>query len=690
MTKQEARQRIEKLKKTINHHRYLYHAFDRQEISQEALDSLKKELFDLEARFPDLVTSDSPTQRVEGRALDKFEKVRHAEPMISLNDAFSETDMKDWVTRILRLLDNEEKKQIDFYCELKIDGLAIELIYENELFKIGSTRGDGKIGEDVTQNLKTIEAIPLKLREKEEVISDLKKQGLSREIVQAVTNHDFKKPVIVRGEVFISKKDFKEINKEQEKAGLAVYANPRNLAAGSVRQLDPKVTISRHLNSFAYELVTDFGQKTHEEKHKILKAFGFKTNSHNKHCVSLKEVFDFHKYIQGMREKIHYEIDGIVVIINSDRIFRKLGVVGKAPRGAVAFKFPLKQASTVVEDIRVQVGRTGALTPVAVLRPVKVSGVVVSRATLHNEDEIERLGLRIGDSVIVGRAGDVIPDIIRVLPELRTGKEKVFRMPKSCSICGSRTERKPGEAATYCTNADCFARQKEYFYHFVSRGGFDVVGLGPKIIDRLIEEGLASDPADLFLLKEGDILPLDRFAEKSARNLVEAIGKKKEITLPRLIYALGIRNVGEETSLALAEHFGSIEKLSRSNLEGLLIVQDIGPIVAKSINDWFSLRKNVKFLEKLKKVEVKVKSLKPASRRGRLEGLVFVLTGALKTMTREKAKERIRGEGGIVSESVSQKTNFIIAGLEAGSKLEKAKKTSTKILTEREFIEMIK
>jgi len=324
------------------------------------------------------------------------------------------------------------------------------------------------------------------------------------------------------------------------------------------------------------------------------------------------------------------------------------------------------------------------------LRPVKVSGVVVSRATLHNEDEIERLGLRIGDSVIVGRAGDVIPDIIRVLPELRTGKEKVFRMPKSCSICGSRTERKPGEAATYCTNADCFARQKEYFYHFVSRGGFDVVGLGPKIIDRLIEEGLASDPADLFLLKEGDILPLDRFAEKSARNLVEAIGKKKEITLPRLIYALGIRNVGEETSLALAEHFGSIEKLSRSNLEGLLIVQDIGPIVAKSINDWFSLRKNVKFLEKLKKVEVKVKSLKPASRRGRLEGLVFVLTGALKTMTREKAKERIRGEGGIVSESVSQKTNFIIAGLEAGSKLEKAKKTSTKILTEREFIEMIK
>jgi DNA ligase (NAD+) len=661
---------------------------DKELVPIEVEDSLKKELFDLEQKFPELITPDSPTQRVGGKPLEKFEKVRHPKPMLSFNDAFSEKDMEDWLERISKLLTRDEISQVDFYCEPKLDGLAIELIYENGVFKIGSTRGDGIIGEDVTQNLKTIEAIPLKLRDFSEVIKDLEKEEL-KEVAENIRKGGLKE-VVVRGEAIITKKNFEIVNKEQAKQGLPTFANPRNLAAGSIRQLDPKITAKRRLDSTAYDLVSDLGQKTHEEEHKILHILGFKTNNkYSKFCKNLKEVFEFHDFWYKNREKLPYEIDGVVVQINNNKIFEKLGVVGKAPRAAIAFKFPLKQATTIVEDIKVQVGRTGAITPVAILKPVEVGGVTISRATLHNEDEIKRLGVRIGDTVIVGRAGDVIPDIVKVLPELRTGKEREFKMPKTCPACGEKLIKPEGEVVWRCPNPKCFARQREYFYHFISKAAFDIVGLGPKIVDRLIDEGLVSDPADLFKLKEGDILPLERFAEKSAQNLISAIQSRKKITLPRFIYALGIRNIGEETAQDLAKYFGSIEKLKKASLEELQKIMDIGPVVAKSIYDWFREKRNLEFLEKLKKVGVEiVEEKKPKSQP--LRGKTFVLTGGLETMTREEAKEKIRLLGGEVSESVSKKTDYVVVGKEPGSKLDKAKQLGIKTISEKEFLSLLK
>ena len=703
MNKEETRGRIGKLKNLINYHRYLQHVLDRQEITPSALDSLKKELFDLEQNYPEFVTADSPTQRIGGLPVEKFEKVKHAKPMLSFNDAFSKEDMIDWQERILKLLTPSERKNIDpvrdyrgekktprkqisngvdFFCELKIDGLAIELRYKDEVFKTGSTRGDGNIGEDVTQNLKTIEAIPLKLRAP---------RHFSKEETKLIDLTKWKKSgggVIVRGEAFIAKKEFERVNKEQEKRGLMIFANPRNMAAGSIRQLDSKITASRRLDSFAYDLVTDLGQETHEEKHEILKILGLKTNPHNKLCHDLEAVFEFHQYCQKLREKLNYEIDGIVVIVNDNKIFEKLGVVGKAPRGAIAFKFPLKQATTSVLDIKVQVGRTGALTPVALLKPVRVGGVTISRATLHNEDEIKKLGLKIGDTVVVGRAGDVIPDIVKVLPELRTGKEREFHLPKKCPVCETKLVRPKGEVVWRCPNSRCFAKLRRYFYHFASKSAFNIVGLGPKIIDRLIDEGLVNDPADLFELKEGDILPLERFAEKSAGNLIFTIQSKKRITLARFIYALGIRNVGEETAQDLSEHFEALGKLKTATPEELEKIQDIGPTVAKSIFHWFSQKRNLDFLKKLAKAGVEI-IIEKKIKRQPLKGKTFVLTGSLETMTRDNAKEKIRSLGGEISESVSKNTDYVVSGNEPGLKFEKAKELGVKIIDEQEFLKMI-
>ena len=688
MNKKEAKLRIEKLKKLIHHHRYLYHVLDRQEISEAALDSLKKELFDLEQKYPEFVTPDSPTQRVGGKPLEKFEKVRHPQPMLSFNDAFSEKDMKDWEERIKKLLTKEEIEKLEYFCELKFDGLAIELIYEEGLLKTGSTRGDGVIGEDVTQNLKTIEAIPLRLREKQDVIKDLEREGLE-DIAETVRKRGLRK-VVARGEALISKKEFERINREQEKKGLPKYANPRNIAAGSIRQLDPKVTASRHLDAYLYDLISDFGQKTHEQEHKILKILGFKIHKDSRLCKNLKEVFEFHHFWQEKRDSLPFEIDGIVVQVNENKIFEKLGVVGKAPRGAIAYKFPLKQAETIIEDIKVQVGRTGAVTPVAYLKPVEVGGVKITRATLHNTDEIERLGVKIGDTVIVGRAGDVIPEVVRVLKELRTGKERKFKMPKNCPVCGTLLVKPEGEAIWRCPNPDCSARQRRYLYHFVSKGAFDIEGLGPKIINQLLEENLISDPADIFELKEGDLIPLERFAEKSAKNLIEAIQSKKEISLGRFIYALGIRGVGEETAQDLAEYFGSLEKIKAATLEELLQVKDIGPETATSIYSFFRAKRNLKLIERLLKAGVKIINPKKTKAPKKLENLTFVFTGSLKTMTREEAKEKVRELGGEVSESVSKKTDFVVIGENPGSKLQKAKKLKVKIVGEKEFLEMIK
>lgn len=663
MGKEEVKNRIKKLKEVINHHRYLYHVEDRQEISDQALDSLKKELFDLEQTYPELITKDSPTQRIGGKPLKEFKKVKHLQRMLSFNDAFSKEDMEDWQTRFSKLL---VKKEADFYCELKIDGLAIELIYKDGFLETGSTRGDGTIGEDITQNLKTIEAIPLTINTKKETV--------------------------VRGEVFISKKEFERINKEQKEKGLPVYANPRNIAAGSVRQLDPKVMLDRKLDFFAYDLLTK-DTITHEEKHKILESLGFKINKNNKYCRSLSEVFQLREHWVKERQKLNYEIDGIVVIINNNDVFEKLGIVGKAPRGAIAFKFPQAEAVTKVLDIKVQVGRTGAMTPVAILEPVQVTGITITRATLHNEDEIRRLGLKIGDTVIVGRAGDVIPNIVKVLSELRTGKEKNFKMPEKCPSCQTKLEKSEGEAIVWrCPNSKCFARQRRNFYHFVSRSAFNIDGLGPKIIDRLLDEGLVQDPSDLFELKEGDVAHLERFGEKSAENLINSIQGKKEITLARFIYALGIRNIGEETSIDLANNFGFIEKLKEAKLEDFDSILNIGSVVAKSIYEWFDNKDNLKFLEKL---ENKIK-VYPVIRQGapsldgvKLSGKIFVLTGSLETMARDEARAKIRELGGDVSESVSSKTSFVIVGKEPGSKADKAKKLGVKIINEKEFIQII-
>jgi DNA ligase (NAD+) len=687
MTKQEVKERINKLVTLISHYRYAYHVLDRTEISDEALDSLKKELFDLELAYPEFVRPDSPTQRVAGKALPKFEKYQHSSPMLSFNDAFSVQDMKDWLGRITRLLSGKEIEQIDFYCEPKLDGLAVELEYDDGVFAVGATRGDGVIGEDVTQNLKTIEAIPLRLRSVEEIVAGMKKAGLA-EMAKAVIKNGAKK-VIARGEVIITKENFEKINKNQEKQRLEPFANPRNLAAGSIRQLDPTITALRRLDSNCYALVSDLGQKTHQEEHIFLEAAGFKTNNRfSKYCKNLQEVFAFHEYWYKNREKLPYEIDGIVVTVNNNVIFKKLGIVGKAPRAAIAYKFPLKQATTTVEDIQLQVGRTGALTPVAILKPVEVGGVLISRATLHNEDEIRRLELKIGDTVVVGRAGDVIPDILKVLPELRIGHERVFHMPKTCPMCGGSVIKKEGEVVARCANLDCFAVQERYLGHFVSKAAFDIAGLGKKIVQRLLEEGLIRDAAGLFELKEGDIIPLERFAEKSAENLISAIQRKKKITLPRFIYALGIRNVGEETARDLADNFGNLEKLKKATLEDLQNIMDVGPVVAESIHQWFDEKKNREFLEKLSAAGVTIEPYHKVAGR-KLEGKTFVITGTLKNYSRQQAKDALRRLGGNAAESVSKNTDYVVAGDNPGSKLNKARQLGVKVIGEEQFKKLL-
>ncbi len=674
MKKEEARERIEKLKKLIDKYRYAYHVLNRSEISDEALDSLKHELKKLEDQFPDLITPDSPTQRVSGQPLKEFKKVAHQVRMISLEDIFSEQEFSEWLLRIKKLAPSGK---FEFYSEPKFDGLAISLIYKNGILHQASTRGDGVVGEDITQNAKTIESIPLKI--------DLAKGGQAKE-----------KMIEVRGEAIITKKNFDRINREQKKRGLPAYANSRNLAAGSVRQLDPKITSSRKLDFFAYDILGPV-YNLHSEEHAALKALGFKTGyDFEKLCKNEDEVFAHHKKIAHVRESLEYIIDGIVVSVNSNELFKKLGIVGKAPRGAVAFKFSPKEATTVVEDIVVQVGRTGALTPVAILRPVEIAGVVVSRATLHNEDEIKRLGLKIGDSVIVGRAGDVIPDVKKVLTGLRTGKEKNFHMPPHCPVCKRAVSKKSGEVQSYCLNKLCPARHREGMYHFVSRKAFNIDGLGPKILDAFLDEGLIQDAADIFDLKEGDIAPLERFGEKSAGNIVRAIDASKKVTLPRFLYALGILHVGEETALVLARQFPAaspdslLKKYKDIGKEELEKIPDVGPKVAESIHEWFGDPTNHKFLEKLDRAGIKIEVPKIKTSGLKLKGKSFVFTGEMEKLSRDEAKEKVRDLGGEASESVSKKTGYVVAGSNPGSKYDKAKKLGVEILDEKQFLKMIK
>ncbi|MCL4437547.1 NAD-dependent DNA ligase LigA, partial [Patescibacteria group bacterium] len=595
-----AEARIKQLRKSINYYRYAYHVLDKSLISDAALDSLKKELFDLELKYPDLITPDSPTQRVGGQPLKEFKKVRHETPMISFDDAFSEQDILDWLGRLNNYLGKnvlEDKNLIKndvFYCELKIDGLAMEFVYDNGVFVRGATRGDGMIGENVTQNIKTIEAVPLKLLDKEEVEKNFKILKLEK------FNHLLKNwpppHLVVRGEVYMSKREFERINKEQQKKDEKVFANPRNMAAGSIRQLDPKITASRKLDSFQYDIVNeDLGQITHEEEHSLLKAFGFKTGKNNKPANSLKEIFAFRDYWAKRRDKVlDYEIDGTVIILNDNKTYNAAGVIGKAPRAAIAYKFSPREATTVVEDIQVQVGRTGTLTPVAVLSPVELGGITITHATLHNYDQIKKLDVRVGDTVVISRAGDVIPQVAKVIKNMRSGKPKEFQMPKRCPIDGSKIIK---EGVFYrCSNPNCGARNREALKHFVSRGAFDIRGLGPQILDRFLDEGLISDAADIFTLEKGDVAALPRFGEKSAEKIIAKIKTKKKIPLRRFINSLGILHVGEETANLLAEKFKTqnsrlnikdfFDWASKMSAENFQKIAGIGPKVSKSINDW--------------------------------------------------------------------------------------------------------
>lgn len=697
MTKSQAEKRIEKLRKVIRRYRYAYHVLDKSLIPDDALDSLKKELFDLEQQFPDLITPDSPTQRVAGKPLKFFKKVHHKVPMISLNDAFSEQDMKDWYKRVKEILPSQAK--IEFYCEHKFDGLAISLQYEKGILTVASTRGNGIEGEDVTQNIKTIEAIPLRLLEPEEVIKNLESYGLKR--IAEKFKKRFPQYLEARGEIILDKAEFRKINRERIKKNLSPYANPRNVAAGSVRQLDPKVTASRHLDSYTYELVTDLGQRTHQEEHLILRSFGFKAPvKENRLVDSLEGVFSYHRDIFQKREKLPYEIDGVVIIVNNNKYFDMLGTVGKSPRGAIAYKFPPREATTQVKDIIVQVGRTGALTPVAILKPVQVGGTTISRATLHNKEEIKRLGLKIGDTVIVSRAGDVIPQITKVLPGLRTGKERDFHMPSRCPVCGTPVVEDKGGIIVRCPNKNCPARSQEALYHFCGKGAFDMKGVGPKLIDKLIDEGLIQDAADLFDLKEGDIADLERYGEKSSQNIIAAIQKSKEIPFSRFLYALNIRHIGGETALLVAKYLEEekqkniqipdlIKIASRISKEEWESIPSIGPEVGKELYNWFRDRRNIRFLQKLNRKGIKLVSVASGGKKAKFQGLSFVLTGSLKSMTREEAKEKIEREGGKVHSSVSRKTDYVVTGENPGSKYTKAKQLGVKIIREEEFIKML-
>lgn len=665
MSASQAKKRIEKLRKAINHHRYLYHVLDRQEISDAALDSLKHELAELESQYPEFITADSPTQRVGGKPLDKFAKVRHRVRQWSFDDAFDKEEIKKFDERIKRMLEKEIglKDGIEYLCELKIDGFKIILTYENGFLKTAATRGDGITGEDVTQNVKIIESIPLRLEKDVSLVAE--------------------------GEIWMSKKEFDKINEQRRKNKEPLFANPRNIAAGSIRQLDPSVAASRKLDSFIYDLTWSKERmpKTQFEELNLLKELGFKVDAHFRLCKNIGEIIDLWEKYQKKKDSLPYGVDGIVVKVNKREWQEILGYTGKSPRFAIAFKFPAKQATTLVEDIQVQVGRTGVLTPVAHLRPVLLAGSTVSRATLHNEDEIKRLGVRIGDTVIVQKAGDVIPDVVEVLRDLRTGKERKFEMPKECPICGGPLKREKDSPIVRCANKRCASIHRYSLYYFASKNAFNIEGLGPKIIDVLMDNNLIQDAADLFDLKEGDLVPLERFAEKSAENLVKAIDGRREIDFARFITALGILHVGERTAEDLAEEFDSIEDLQKASLEKLESIENIGGVVAKSIYKWLKDDYNKKFLKKLlERVKIKKEKKKKGTK---LKGLRFVLTGSLKSLAREEAKERIRALGGEVLETVSKKTDFVVAGGEPGSKYERAKKLGIKILNEKELLSML-
>lgn len=656
--------RLNKLKELLEKHRYLYHVLDKPEISDEAYDSLFKELEDIEREHPELVTLDSPTQRVGGEPLKEFKKVTHIARQWSFDDIFDEEELQKWEEKVKNFMKKADisDEKLEYCCELKIDGLKVILTYKDGKLLQAATRGDGEVGEDVTSNIRTIQSVPLTLKKKMDI--------------QAV------------GEIWLGKKNLKKINKEREKLGEPVYANTRNLAAGSLRQLDPKITASRGLSSFIYDAEGDFeGVTTQEKEINLLKDLGFKTNEYTKVFDSLKGIQDFYLAWAKKKHDLEYELDGIVIKVNSIRIQRALGYTGKSPRWAVAYKFPAEQVTTVLEDIVLQIGRTGVVTPVAHLRPVKVAGSTVSRATLHNEDEIKRLDVRIGDTVILQKAGDVIPDIVSVVYELRPKDSKPYVFPKYVAACGGdgSIERIPGEAAWRCVSTDSFDQNRRKFHYFTSKKCFDIDGLGPKILDVFLEQGLISSFDDIFTLKRGDLLALPRFAEKSVDNLLVAIEKARTVTLPRLLASLSIPQVGEETAYDIAKHFGSIEKIMEATEEEVSSIYGVGPIVSRSLTQWFGQAANKKLVKNLLK---QIQIQETSSNILKLTGKSFVFTGTL-NIDRVQAQETVRNLGGEVSSSVSKKTSYVVAGENAGSKLDKARELGVEVINEEAFLKMV-
>ncbi len=664
-------ERIEELRQQINYHNHRYYVLDQPVISDAEYDKLMRELLAIEAEHPDLVTPDSPTQRVGAAPATAFESYTHRLPMLSLSNAFGDDELLAFDRRIKRMLDVEEQGDIEYVAELKIDGLAVSLTYENGRFVKGATRGDGFSGEDITANLRTVRAIPLAVL------------GNSKPEVPSL--------VEVRGEVFMLHEEFRRINLEREESGEQTFANPRNAAAGSVRQLDSAITASRNLDMFVYGAgyLEDGGFDSHFDMLEAFKTWGFKVNPNIRLCKSIEDVRAFIVEWGEMRETLGYDIDGVVVKVNSLELQERLGFVARSPRWATAYKFPATQETTVVRDIVVGVGRTGALTPVAVMEPVEVGGVTVSRATLHNEDEIRRKDVRIGDTVVIQRAGDVIPEVVQVMLDKRTGTEREFVMPSKCPVCGGDVERPEGEAVARCVNISCPAQIKERVRHFASRGAMDIEGVGPAQIDQLIDRELVRDPADLYYLTIEQLMTLDRMAERSASNAYSAIQASKSRPLARLINGLGIRHVGEQTSQALADRFGSIEALADSSEEELAGVTDVGPVVASSVARFFREPENREVLLKLREAGVATQSAGPMQSRPGIAGKTFVFTGALERFTREDAEEKVRRLGGKASSSVSRNTDFVVAGEGAGSKLEKARELGTTVLTEKEFEEMV-
>jgi DNA ligase (NAD+) len=664
----DVKKEMEQLREKLRYHEYRYHVLDDPEISDAAYDRMMMRLKELEAAHRELVTGDSPTVRVGGPPREGFTTVKHARAMLSLDNAFSYDALRDWDRRVR---EGSGQEKIEYIAEHKFDGLSISLQYEDGVLARGVTRGDGTTGEEVTPNVKTIRSIPLRVD-----AAALKKAKL---------RGDFE----VRGEVLMTRKAFDALNRQQEESGGKIYVNARNSAAGSVRVLDPAITAARRLDFFAYYLFVDgkvpFGK--HSESLQVLKQLRFRASDDWKLCAGIEAVVAYCEDWDAKREKLPYEIDGVVVKVNSIAIQNELGYTAKAPRWAIAFKYPARQETTVVNDIIVQVGRTGTLTPVAVLEPVQVGGVTVSRSTLHNMDEIERLGLQIGDTVLIERAGEVIPHVLKVV---KPGKNrKPFRMPKHCPECGSTIHKDEDGVAYRCVNAACPAKRKESLLHYAGRHAMNIDGLGEKIVDQLVDKGMVKDVADLYALKLDDVAGLERRAEKSAQNLLEEIEASKKNSLARLIYALGMRFVGERTGQLLAEHFSSLEELAAAKEEELEQVPEVGPKVAASIAEFFSEAANRQLVKKLSKAGVRPTAEKREVNSDKFAGKSFVFTGGLANRSREEAGEIVKQHGGKVSGSVSKKTDYVVVGTDPGSKFEKARELGVTILSESEFEKLV-